>query len=829
MDQDKRDPSKNPDRPPRWFKPPQFRGRPRDPRTQILLLTLAASLCIALLLTPSFVVTSPRYRIGDVVGRNIKARHDFLVLDEKATRQKREETAHSAPLVFDFDQEAGRRIGRKLAQAFDLMRQVLLSARPAPDAILMPDRGLATTHLPLPLEAQLKRVRELADERKQAFETILGFPVPTSIYRVLVANQFAAAMAERISGWVQTIMDAGVIATRRLPLELRSDSAQVLIRKLPTNKEELIASPQFYRDVAEAANFMEAKTSSEEGDPKELIALVFLAKQLVEPNITFNRVETAVRKVQAAEAVSPVYIQVKKNEMLVREGQQIGSEQLLKLKSYRKSAPERHELATFIALLLFAQLYGLVLLHLAREHLPNLRLRVKDILFLALIVIAFLVLARTAAMVAESLGEQIGWFDPRGLAHAIPLAAGAMLAAIFFDITTAIMFAVSMSLFAGILLGSNIYLFVYFLVGSLVGAHGVAPCRNRLVPIRAGIVVGVTNLALLVLTSLLQSPWEPGALLTSLPAGLLGGILAGILVTGLAPLAELLFGYTTDIKLLELASMDQPLLRELMVQAPGTYHHSIIVGNMVETAAKSIGANSLLVKVAAYYHDIGKTRKPLYFIENQQGCENRHEKLAPSMSALILISHVKEGIELANSYRLGKPIRDIISQHHGTSLIAFFYQKALDAHKKTQTGRGAELPMIHIEDYRYPGPKPQTKEAGLVMLADVVEAACRSLIDPTPARIQGMVSRLINNVFSDGQLDECELTLKDLHSIAKHFNQILATVHHKRIQYPGQEQGNNKGKQGAKDPAQREPGPDKSPEAAAAEGGPSDLKRLGLH
>lgn len=829
MDQDKRDPSKSSDRPPRWFKPPQLRGRLRESSTQIVLLTLAASLCIALLLTPSFVVTTPRYRIGQVAGRNIKARHEFLVLDEKATRQKREEAARAAPLVFDFDQEAGRRIGQKLAQAFDLMRQVLLTARADPDATLMPDSGLATTQLPPPINQQVKRVRELADERKQAFETILGFQVPVTVFRVLVESQFAPAMVDRTVRWVQTIMDAGVIATRTLPLELRGDSAQALIRKLPGNEEERIASPQFYRDIAEAANFMDAKISSEEGDPKEVAALVFLAKQLLEPNITFNRTETAVRREKVAEAVSPVYVKVKKNEMLVREGQQIGPEQLLKLKAYRKSAPERHELATFIALFLFTQLYSLVLLHLTREHLPNLRLQVKDILFLALVVITFLVFSRTAAILAEALGEQTGWFDPRGLAHAIPLAAGAMLAAIFFDITTAIMFAVSMSLFAGILLGSNIYLFVYFLVGSLVGAHGVAPCRNRLVPIRAGIVVGITNLALLVLTSLLQSPWEPGALLTSLPAGLMGGILAGILVTGLAPLAELLFGYTTDIKLLELASMDQPLLQELMVQAPGTYHHSIIVGNMVETAAKSIGANSLLVKVAAYYHDIGKIRKPLYFIENQQGCENRHEKLAPSMSALILISHVKEGIELAKSYRLGKPIQDIISQHHGTSLIAFFYQKALDARKKTQTGRSADLPPIHIEDYRYPGPKPQTKEAGLVLLADVVEAACRSLIDPTPARIQGMVSRLINNVFSDGQLDECELTLKDLHSIAKHFHQILATVHHKRIQYPGQDQGNNKGKPNAKDPAQREPGPDKNPEAAAAEGGPSDLKRLGLH
>jgi hypothetical protein len=275
--------------------------------------------------------------------------------------------------------------------------------------------------------------------------------------------------------------------------------------------------------------------------------------------------------------------------------------------------------------------------------------------------------------------------------------------------------------------------------------------------------------------------------------------------------------------------MDQPLLQELMVQAPGTYHHSIIVGNMVEAAAKSIGANALLAKVAAYYHDIGKTKKPLYFIENQFDCENRHEKLAPSMSSLVLISHVKDGIELARQNRLGRRITDIISQHHGKSFISFFYNKAVEAREKARSIKGADLPPINMDDYRYPGPKPQTKEAGLVMLADVVEAACRSLTDPTPARIQGMVNRLINNIFIDGQLDECELTLKDLHSIAKHFNQILATVHHKRIEYPNPGSCEAKGKADAVDPNHRESKPDRDGQSSNREGSRKDLKRLGIH
>jgi putative nucleotidyltransferase with HDIG domain len=328
-----------------------------------------------------------------------------------------------------------------------------------------------------------------------------------------------------------------------------------------------------------------------------------------------------------------------------------------------------------------------------------------------------------------------------------------------------------------------------------------------------------------VLSALLQDQWIFLKVLCDAFSGLSGGIFAGILATGLTPLAEISFGYTTDIKLLELATMDQPLLRELMVEAPGTYHHSVIVGNMVEAAAKSIGANSLLAKVAAYYHDIGKTKKPLYFIENQFECENRHEKLAPSMSSLILISHVKDGIELARQHRLGKEIINIISQHHGKSFISFFYNKAVEAREKTQSAKASLLPPINSDDFRYPGPKPQTKEAGLVMLADVVEAACRSLTEPTPARIQGLVNRLINGIFSDGQLDECELTLKDLHQIAKHFNQILATIHHKRIEYPVT---NGKAKADASDPG-REPKQDKDKAGTNKERCKTDLKRLGIH
>jgi putative nucleotidyltransferase with HDIG domain len=303
-----------------------------------------------------------------------------------------------------------------------------------------------------------------------------------------------------------------------------------------------------------------------------------------------------------------------------------------------------------------------------------------------------------------------------------------------------------------------------------------------------------------------------------------GGIATAVLASGAIPLLESIFQYTTDVKLLELTNLNSPILRELMVKAPGTYHHSVVVGNLVEAAAEAINANPLLARVAAYYHDIGKISKSQYFIENQSGGENRHDKLSPSMSALILTTHVKEGAELARQHRLGQSIVDIIRQSHGTALIKYFYQKAVE--------QAAPGQIVDEHDFRYSGPKPQTREAGLVLLGDAVEAASRTLTDASPARIQGLVQKIINNIFIDGQLDECELTLKNLHEIAWSFNQILGGIHHHRIDYPqpaykerGQAGGRKTGECNDSEPPKTAEGGDEETQSGSSE----DLKRLGMY
>ena len=257
----------------------------------------------------------------------------------------------------------------------------------------------------------------------------------------------------------------------------------------------------------------------------------------------------------------------------------------------------------------------------------------------------------------------------------------------------------------------------------------------------------------------------------------LGGVGCAVYVMIGAPIVESISGYTSDIKLLELANLNHPLLRELIVRAPGTYHHSHLVGILAEAAAEAIGANSLLVRVGAYYHDVGKIKKPQYFIENSRNGENKHEKLSPYMSALIVSAHVKDGLEMAMGAGIPKVISDMIPQHHGTRLISYFYEKARQM-------KDPEIEKVDEKDFCYPGPKPQTREAAILMLADVTEASVRALKEKSTTRIRQTVQHAINDIFAESQLDQCDLTLRDLNDIAESFVRILLGIYHQRIEYP---------------------------------------------
>ncbi|MFZ2448438.1 MAG: HDIG domain-containing metalloprotein [Syntrophobacteraceae bacterium] len=829
MDREKREPEKN-----------SARSKPRANFLLGLLpcsfeeiycrkavLLAAMSLIIALLITPSFTTDSPPYRLGEISDRNIKAKRDFLVEDEEATAKKREEAVRHSVIVYDLDANLGNHTVERFQNAFNSIREYLAGLEAQSIQGVSKEQIVGAQAAPENLSSLvLSSAGQHILRKKKDFEDVLGCQVSGEIFTSLLDRQFSFEIQQKVEHLVKNALDQGIVSTKAWVRQNRGDS--LLIRKVGTGEEFIVPPPFPYPDLDEARKLVVMQALEAGRDVKEMMVISSLVSNLLQPNLTFNMEETDKRREEAYVSVKPVFIKIARNEMLVREGQRIGAEEMLKLKFHHTGGTDKHYLLVFLTLFMFSAVCIGVVVHVTKHHLPAIRMDMHDLLFLSILLAFLLVLSRAGLWVGDLIGDSYGPISTKTFIYAVPLSAGAMMACIFFGVTVSLIFSLVFTLFAGMIFGKDFGLFFYFMIGSFVAAHGVSPCRNRMVPIKAGFLVGLANVILIVLSAFLQDQGVFLKVVTNAFFGISGGIFAGILVTGLTPLAEIFFGYTTDIKLLELATMDQPLLQGLMVEAPGTYHHSIIVGNMVEAAAKSIGANSLLAKVAAYYHDIGKTKKPLYFIENQLDCENRHEKLAPSMSSLILISHVKEGVELARQHHLGKEIINIISQHHGKSFISYFYNKAIEAREKAKAAnpRASLLPPIDMDDYRYPGPKPQTKEAGLVMLADVVEAACRSLTEPTPARIQGQVNRLINNIFSDGQLDECELTLKDLHQIAKHFNQILATIHHKRIEYPV---ANGKGKPDVSDPGQREPKQDKDKPGTGRERCKTDLKRLGIH
>ena len=339
-------------------------------------------------------------------------------------------------------------------------------------------------------------------------------------------------------------------------------------------------------------------------------------------------------------------------------------------------------------------------------------------------------------------------------------------------------------------------LLIISLISGFTAVYLTLQVRRRGKLIRAGLGVGVAiwlaSLCFGLITINLFPPtdndWAMIGIQSAMALG--NGIVTAMIVGGALPLLEHLFQITTDISWLELSDLNHPCLRRMTIEAPGTYHHSLVVANLAEAAAEAIGANATLCRVCAYFHDVGKLVKPEYFTENMSFERNPHDDLAPSMSALIIISHVKEGVDLALKNGLNQRIIDIIQEHHGTSLVYYFYQRALQQQEDARAGgkimniREEDIPEVQEESFRYPGPKPQTKESAIVSLADIVESASRSLEKPTPQKVEQLINELIEERIADGQLDECDLTLGELRVIAERFRFTLMTMLHTRIAYP---------------------------------------------
>ena len=761
----------------------------------IFLLT-AVCLLLTLIIVPKGGFIPDYYSPGDIASRDIKSPRDLLIEDKPLTAAKRDEARAAVLPLYDFDFVAGRLAAERVKRGLALIRSQAGGEQSPQDR-----------------EAFQARVEE-------AF----GLLLTDAELKALQALPLDDALSEQIGRVLQQVFVRQIVANRQL---FETDRSQgIVVRNLQDQSETVrtdVADVVGLEETLKQADSLLAELSGLSTPQQK--TLFKLIRQQLRPSLTYNQQETEIRRQQAWDDVTPVLFQIKKGEMIVREGERVTPAQIAKLRALRDLGRDNRGAQTAFGLMICTLLLIYASYHFSLINIRKFRPDSRDLLFLSLVFVGLFVLIKVAIFIATGLESTFAYIDSSSYYYAIPFALGAMLVRIVLNSESALIFSICSSLLVGILFGNSLVMALYALTSSLVGAHGVRYCKERSTLYRAGLWVALANAGLLIGIHFMAGRSLEVQLVYKLCMGLFGGLFSAMIVNGIIPLIESGFKYTTDVKLLELANMNSPVLRELMVQAPGTYHHSIVVGNLVEAAAEAINANPLLARVAAYYHDIGKIKKPLYFIENSGGQRNRHDKLAPSMSALVLTSHVKDGVEMAREHKLGNEIVDIIQQHHGTSLIKFFYDRA-----KSQADPGVQ--QIDERDYRYHGPKPQTREAALIMLADAIEAASKTLTDPTQARIQGMVQKLINNVFIDGQLDECELTLKDLHLIAKSFNMVLAGTFHHRVDYPEpvhiereKEPENGKDDENTNRESAKKAENSKAPDAPYST---EDLKRLGM-
>lgn len=476
-------------------------------------------------------------------------------------------------------------------------------------------------------------------------------------------------------------------------------------------------------------------------------------------NMLVDRSLTQLLRSEAAESVEPVRVRILRGESIVRRGDRLTEAHMRKLEALGLiGVPMSWDIVLGTGLII-ALLLGITAYYLFQYH-PELWHRDRHLLLWSLTVIMTALAARLVVSYRINL-------------NLIPAAVGPILLAVLLRPRLAIFTAAVLSILIGLIATSDLKLVFMAFAGGAIGVYASRRINHRTDLIVAGLKVGLATAAAVVAGGLLERRPVYPTMVMDAAFGVTNGVIVGIISIGVLPYLENLFGLVTPIKLLELSNPAHPLLRRLQMEAPGTYHHSVIVGNLAEAAAETIGADGLLVRVGTYYHDVGKIRRPVFFVENQLGVENPHERMSPSLSALTVAAHVRDGLDLAREYGLPTVIADFIPEHHGTTLITYFYHQAMERGDQPEPGA-----------YRYAGPKPRTRETAIVMLADAVEAAVRTLTRPTPDRIYEVVRTIVRQRLEDGQLDECDLMFRDLERIAQAFTRILTGIFHPRIEYP---------------------------------------------
>lgn len=559
-----------------------------------------------------------------------------------------------------------------------------------------------------------------------------------------------------IRDWKMEIPKVSLEAIAELSYEEFDQFAQITTDLVLTTMAERI-SEDGLRDARDAFE-AEIDRSALRGEPAHVATLI--GRQLIQSNLVLDTEKVNQARQEAYDAVEPVRIM--QGEIIVRKGDVVRAEhiQLLTDVGLIKTGRDYGVLAGLILTVIGIMTFMGFFLH--QEHGKVLQNGTQLGLIGSVLV---------AVVAMGKLFSMLNWSDA---AYLNPSALLGLLLTLLIDAQVASIATVVLAVILGLVFEMNWIVTVLALVGGLTAVLSVSKVSQRGDVMRAGFIVGGVNAFFLVALGLAS---QNLALALRSYLGLLSGVLASVIAIGVLPYLESLFKITSPIRLLELSNPNHPLLRRLMLEAPGTYHHSILVGNLAEAAAESIGADGLLARVGAHYHDIGKLRRPYFFVENQVGKDNPHDKMAPSLSTLIITSHVKDGLELASEFKMPPVVTQFIAQHHGTDLVRFFYHRACEA---------SEDDTVEERDFRYLGPKPQGKEVAIVSLADATEAAVRSISKPNPGKIEGLVRKIIKDRLNSGELDESDLTFQDMDRIANAFTKVIMGMFHARVEYPEQ-------------------------------------------
>jgi len=556
------------------------------------------------------------------------------------------------------------------------------------------------------------------------------------------------------------------------------------------------------RSLEESLTFLRINLSGEDVPRSVSFALFRILRNGVTPNLFFDRTATTQRELASVSQLKPIVVDVPRGQTIVEPGVRATPEQYEMLMAHRKALTENPSSNLDQDLQLFSRILLVLAMVLASVFYVRLEDRETFQSNGRLGLLAFVVILNIALVrLVYSLGS-LDFFALDGtwastLPYIAPSAFAPLIVAILIDAGSAIFMALFISIFTGVIYGNRLDLIVLTFLASTVAILACQDARKRSRVVRAAGLGGFT-IAVFALLIGLADQFAMPTLVQQFGAGLISGVFTGILVVGLLPMLESLFKRTTDITLLELTDYNHPLLRLMQLEAPGTYHHSLVVAQLSENAANAIGANPLLARVCALFHDIGKTVKPEYFIENQRSGGNPHDASNPSLSALVIKSHVKEGVDLARKHRLPRAVIDVIRQHHGTSLIRYFYHRAVThsngssapfqrSDPKSPIPPGLAPTDVCESTYRYDGPVPQFKESAVISLADGVEAASRSLRKVTPQHLGDLIDSVFRERIEDHQLDGSPITFVEITKIKQSFNFTMLNMLHSRVDYPAAE------------------------------------------